>query len=303
MRIAFVGLGHMGGAMSLRLAEAGLDLSVFDLDAARAAPACASGARLAASVAEASGTADMLITMLPTPAAVEEVMLGAGGALEALPERALWIDMSTSAASIAERVRARGRARGIRVLDAPVAGMASGAAAGTLQIFVGGEAADLELARPILAHMGDPQRIFHVGAHGAGYAVKLMLNLLWFDQLVAIAEVLTIGVRAGVDLSVLRRALIASPANSTLMERDLVPLLENGDYETGFALALACKDLRLAVDLARAAGVPAEVSAVVEQLFTRARAQFGDDAGEMTPVRLYEEVAGVRLRLPHEPAG
>ena len=196
----------MGGAMSLRLAEAGLDLSVFDLDAARAAPACASGARLAASVAEASGTADMLITMLPTPAAVEEVMLGAGGALEALPERALWIDMSTSAASIAERGEPAAAHGAYGCSMPPWPAWASGAAAGTLQIFVGGEAADLELARPILAHMDDPQRIFHVGAHGAGYAVKLMLNLLWFDQLVAIAEVLTIGVRAGVDLSVLRRA-------------------------------------------------------------------------------------------------
>ena len=124
-----------------------------------------------------------------------------------------------------------------------------------------------------------------------------MLNLLWFDQLVAVAEVLTIGVRAGVDLAVLRRALLASPAASVLLERDLVPLLEQGDYESGFAMALACKDLRLAVDLARAAGVPAELSAVVEQLFTRARAQYGDEAGEMSPVRLYEDVAGLALRL------
>jgi 3-hydroxyisobutyrate dehydrogenase len=296
-RIAFVGLGHMGGPMSTRLARAGLDLTVFDLVAAAAAPAVDEGAVLAASAAAAAAAADVLITMLPTPAAVEEVMLGAGGTLAALPDGALWVDMSTSAPSVTERIRARGAGRGIRVLDAPVAGMASGAAAGTLQIFVGGDAADFARARPILEVMGDPERIFHVGAHGAGYAVKLMLNLLWFDQLVAITEVLTIGVRAGVGLSTLRRALVASPANSTLLERDLLPLFEDGDYESGFALALACKDLRLAVDLARSAGVPVELSAVVEQVFTRARALFGDDAGEMTPVRLYEEVAGLQLRL------
>jgi 3-hydroxyisobutyrate dehydrogenase len=297
-RIAFVGLGHMGGPMSRRLAEAGLDLTVFDLDAARAAPALERGARLAASVADAASGADVLITMLPTPAAVEEVMLGAGGALHALPAGALWIDMSTSSPAVAERVRTRGAGCGIRVVDAPVAGMSTGAAAGTLEVFAGGDAGDVEQARPILEHLGDPERIFHVGGHGAGYAVKLMLNLLWFDQLVAIAEVLTIGARAGVDLGVLHRALVEGPAASTLLARDLLPLLTRGDYEEGFSMALATKDLRLAVDLARSAGVPAELSAVVEQLFTRARAVFGDDAGEMTPVRLYEEAAGVRLRLP-----
>jgi 3-hydroxyisobutyrate dehydrogenase len=301
LRVAFVGLGHMGGPMSRRLAESGLDLTVFDLDPARAAPALAHGARLATSAAEAASGADVLVTMLPTPAAVQEVMLGAGDVLRALPDGALWIDMSTSSPEVAERVHARGAGRGIRVVDAPVAGMAAGAEAGTLEIFAGGDAADVERARPILARLGDPERIFHVGGRGAGYVVKLMLNLLWFDQLVAIAEVLTIGTRAGVDLGVLHTALVEGPTQSRLLARDLLPLLTRGDYEENFSLALATKDLRLAVDLARSGGVPAELSAVVEQVFTRARALFGDDAGEMTPVRLYEQTAGVALRLA-EPA-
>ena len=247
---------------------------------------------------DAARGAGVLITMLPTPGAVEDVMLGAGGALQALPAGALWIDMSTSSPDVAERVRARGAQNGLRALDAPVAGMATGADAGTLEIFVGGAAADVAQARPILEHLGDPERIFHVGGNGAGYVVKLMLNLLWFDQLVAIAEVLTIGTRAGVDLEVLHRSLVEGPTSSRLLARDLLPLLRDGEYEEGFSMALATKDLRLAVDLARSAGVPAELSAVVEQLFTRARAVYGDDAGEMTPVRLYEETAGVLLRLP-----
>jgi 3-hydroxyisobutyrate dehydrogenase len=101
---------------------------------------------------------------------------------------------------------------------------------------------------------------------------------------------------------VLHKALVEGPTSSRLLGRDLLPLLTRGDYEEGFSMALATKDLRLAVDLARAAGVPAELSAVVEQLFTRARAAYGDDAGEMTPVRLYEETAGVVLRLPADAA-
>ena len=299
MSVAFIGLGHMGGPMSRRLAEAGLDLTVFDLDPSRAGAALEHGARLAPSASVAAAGADVLITMLPTPAAVEDVMLGPGRAIAALPDGALWIDMSTSAPSIAECVRSLGAARGIRTLDAPVAGMSKGAESGTLDVFVGGDAADVQEARPILEVMGEPRRIIHVGPHGAGYVVKLMLNLLWFDQLVAIAEVLTIGVRAGVELPVLRRALVDSPANSVLLERDLEPLLRDGDYETGFAMALACKDMRLALELARSAGVPAEIGTVVEQLFARARARYGDDAGEMSPVRLYEDVADLVLRLPH----
>jgi 3-hydroxyisobutyrate dehydrogenase len=297
-KVAFIGLGHMGGPMSRRLAEAGLDLNVYDLDPMRAAPALESQARLAATAAAAARGAAVLITMLPTPAAVEEVMLGSGGVLAALPPGALWIDMSTSSPAVAERVRARGAGSDLHVLDAPVAGMSTGADSGTLEIFVGGDEADVTRARPILEHLGDPERIFHVGGNGAGYVVKLMLNLLWFDQLVAIAEVLTIGARAGVDLGVLHRSLVEGPTSSRLLASDLLPLLRDGEYEEGFSMALATKDLRLAVDLARSAGVPAELSAVVEQLFTRTRAVYGDDAGEMSPVRLYEEAAGVLLRLP-----
>jgi 3-hydroxyisobutyrate dehydrogenase len=146
--------------------------------------------------------------------------------------------------------------------------------------------------------MGDRERIMHVGPHGAGYTVKLMINLLWFAHLTATAEVLTVGVRAGVDLATLRRCLLASPAASNFLDRDVLSVLERGDYDDSFALALACKDLGLAVDLAREVGVPAEVSAVVEQIYRRARAQYGDHGGEMLPIKLLEDLTVTPLRLP-----
>jgi 3-hydroxyisobutyrate dehydrogenase len=124
-----------------------------------------------------------------------------------------------------------------------------------------------------------------------------MINQLWFSHLVATAEVLSVGVKAGVDLGVLRNALIASPANSNFLQNDVLSVLAAGDYDEGFAIALACKDLGLSVDLARSVGVPVEVSGLVEQIYRRARAQYGDRAGEMTPVKLYEELAGIDLRL------
>jgi 3-hydroxyisobutyrate dehydrogenase len=176
--------------------------------------------------------------------------------------------------------------------------MAKGAREGSLQIFVGGDAATYQRVRPVLEVMGDPQRIMRVGGHGAGYTVKLMINLLWFAHLVATTEVLTIGTRAGVDLAVLRDALLASPASSNFLRNDVLSVLADGDYDDSFAMALACKDLGLAVDLAGAVGVPAELSALVEQVYRRARAAYGDLAGEMSPVRLWEDLTGSPLRLP-----
>lgn len=111
---------------------------------------------------------------------------------------------------------------------------------------------------------------------------------------------LTVGVRAGVDLATLRQCLLASPAASNFLERDVLSVLERGDYDDSFALALACKDLGLAVDLARQTGVPAEVSALVEQIYRRALAQYGDGGGEMLPIRLLEDVTSTPLRLSPE---
>jgi 3-hydroxyisobutyrate dehydrogenase len=297
MKVGFVGLGHMGAPMSRNILAAGHDLVVYDLRREAAAALVAGGAAWAASPREAARDRDVAITMLPGPRQVEEVLLGPAGLLDGLPPGAVWIDMSTSVPAVANRVRAVAERRDIQVLDAPVSGMTSGAEAGSLQIFVGGRAGTYRRVRPLLEAMGDPERILHVGPHGAGYTVKLMINLLWFAHLTATAEVLSVGTAAGVDLAVLRRCLLASPAASHFLERDVLPVLFRGDYDESFTLALASTDLGLAVDLAREAGVPAELSALVEQIYRRARAQYGDDGGEMLPIKLLEDLTGTPLRI------
>jgi 3-hydroxyisobutyrate dehydrogenase len=298
MKVGFIGLGNMGLPMSRNILAAGHDLVVHDLRREAAAGLVADGAAWAASPRQAGAGRDVVITMLPAPGHVEQVLLGRRGLLGGLAAGAVWVDMSTSVPAVADRVRALAEPRGISVLDAPVSGMAAGAQAGTLQIFVGGSAGTYQRIRPLLAAMGDAERIVHAGPHGAGYTVKLMINLLWFAHLTATAEVLTVGVRAGVDLATLRRCLLASPAASNFLDRDVLSVLERGDYDDSFALALACKDLGLAVDLAREVGVPAEVSAVVEQIYRRARAQYGDRGGEMLPIKLLEDLTATPLRLP-----
>jgi 3-hydroxyisobutyrate dehydrogenase len=278
----------MGRHMARHLILAGHDVTVHDVRSEAALEHLDLGARWVDSPATCADGVDVLITMLPTPHVVEDVLLR-GGAAEALSPGALWIDMSTSTPAVARRVAEE-------VLDAR--GMARGAEAGLLQIVVGGDAGDFREVLPLLEILGDPEKILHVGAAGHGYTVKLMINLLWFCHLVAASEVLAVGVKAGVDLGVLRSALLASPAASHFLENDVLSVLTGGDYDDSFAMVLACKDLGLAVDLGRDAGVPAELSALVEQIFCRARAAYGDLAGEMSPIRLYETWAGQDFRLP-----
>ncbi|GLZ11613.1 3-hydroxyisobutyrate dehydrogenase [Actinomadura sp. NBRC 104425] len=298
MKIGFIGLGNMGGPMARNLLKAGYDLAVHDIRREAAEPHLRLGATWADAPAEAGKGRDAVITMLPTPRHVESVLLGPDGLLAAMEPGSVWIDMSTSVPEVADRVRALAAGRDVQVLDAPVSGMAAGARSGTLQIFVGGDRETYERVRPILHVLGDPERVIPVGGHGAGYTVKLMINLLWFAHLVATTEVLTIGTAAGVDLGVLREALLASPAASNFIDRDVLSVLRDGDYDESFALALACKDLGLAVDLARDVKVPAELSALVEQVYRRARRAYGDLAGEMAPMKLWEDLLGAPLRLP-----
>jgi 3-hydroxyisobutyrate dehydrogenase len=300
-RVAFIGLGHMGGHMCANVLAAGFAVTAFDLEPAALARAAAAGARPAAAVPDCVAGADVLITSLPGPPQVDAVLCGEGGAagaIAAMAPGALVIEMSTSSLEVGRRVQAAAATAGVAAIDAPVAGQTIGAQAGTLAIYVGGEDAAFARARPVLEAMGDPERIFHLGGPGSGYAVKLLLNLLWFIQSVATAEALTMGVRAGVDLDRLHAALVGSPANSNFLERDVLTVLDRGDYDEGFTMKLVTKDLGLAVDLARDVGVPVELSALVEQIHRRARAAYGDAAGEMSAIRLYEDLAGVELRWP-----
>jgi 3-hydroxyisobutyrate dehydrogenase len=300
-RVGFIGLGNMGAPMCGHLVRAGFDVTAYDIDGAALRRAVDAGARAGAAAAECARGVDAVITMLPAPPHVEAVLLGEGGVIAAMAPGSVAIEMSTSSRAVGERVVAAAATRGVDVLDAPVAGQSIGARAGTLAIYVGGEQPVFERALPLFEAMGDRERIFHLGPHGAGYTVKLLLNLMWFVQSVATGEVLSVGVRAGVPLDKLHGALVGSPANSNFLEHDVRMVLDDGDYDEAFPMRLVTKDLGLAVDLARDVGVPVELTGLVEQIHRRARATYGDDAGEISAIRLYEDLTGVRLRLPRDP--
>lgn len=293
--IGFIGLGNMGSPMVANLLRAGRDVTIFDLNEAAAEQHLANGARWAASPSDVAASVDVLITMLPGPRQVEDVLLRQGAAA-ALRDSAVWIDMSTSSPEIAALVEEQVlAARGIPRVDAPVSGMVRGATAGTLQIFVGATPEVFARVRPIFEILGANETIFHMGANGAGYVTKIVGNQLWFSHLVATAEVLTLGQKAGVDVELLRQTIAASPSSSKIIENDIQAVYE-GDYDEAFAVSLAAKDSGLAVSLGREFGVSVELSALVEQIYRRAALQFGPRAGEMSPVKLYEDLAGIKLR-------
>lgn len=294
-RIGFLGVGRMGLPMCAKLAGAGYAVTAGDLRAELEAAVTECGARWESTSAEVAGAADVLITMLPGPQEVQDAMLEPGAALDALTPGATWIDMSSSSPAVGRRIAERARARGVGVLDAPVGGGVAAAVAGKLALFVGGDAMLVERHRALLGVVGDPERILHVGGHGAGYTTKLLVNLLWFGQAVATAEALLLGRRAGIDLDVLREALASSAASSEFIRHDLEALF-NGDYLESFGLDRCVEELATVTALARESGVPFELSKLVERIHRRALARYGAVDGELLAVALLEEEAGVPLR-------
>jgi 3-hydroxyisobutyrate dehydrogenase len=238
-RISFIGLGHMGSHMCRNVTTAGHEVTAYDLDKRAVRAAARTGARPAKSLPECLEGAEILITSLPGPPQVRSVLCGPEGAIAQMNAGTLVIEMSTSSREVGREILSAARARHIDFVDAPVAGQTIRAEAGTLAIYAGGSKKAFARALHVLETMGDPMQVFHLGPSGSGYAVKLLLNLMWFMHSVATAEALTIGVQAGVDIERLHTALVHSPANSGFLERDVRMVLDRGDYDEGFAMKIS----------------------------------------------------------------
>jgi 3-hydroxyisobutyrate dehydrogenase len=274
MKIGFIGTGTMGQPMLANLVKKGFEVVAYDVVPAALDAAARLGAARAGSIREAAAASDLVITMLPSSANVEAAYLGADGIIDAPIAGRLCVDMSTIDPGTAQRVAARLNERQIRFLDAPVSGGAGGAAAGTLAIMVGGDARDLEEARPALAAMGS--NVIHVGAVGAGEVAKLCNNLISGSALIAVAEAFRIGEAFGVDPQILTNVIAKSSGATWVMEHmHPVPGIVDSaassrQYAPGFMTDLMAKDLALAVNAAREKRVPVAVAAAAQQLYRMA---------------------------------
>ncbi len=294
-QIGLVGVGRMGMPVCAALAGAGHEVLATDKRPALRAPVLACGAAWRDSPALAAAAADVLITVLPGPDEVHTAMLGANGALSTLTAGATWIDMTSNSPMAVRPIRELALERGVEVLDAPAGGGVQAARERRLHMFVGGDASLLEIHRPLLEILTGPGRIAHVGGPGAGYTVKLLVNLLWFGQAVATAEALLLGKRAGIDLEVLQETLNASAAASHFIGCDLQALFQ-GDYLTSFGLDGICQELAAVTELARHHQVPFELSSLIHRTYQQALARYGPADGELLAVALLEEQAGLDLR-------
>ena len=296
-RVAFLGLGRMGAPMAGRLSAAGHELVVWSRTGAHA-EALAGRAEVAASPAEAGGKVDVAITMLTDGGALEEVVLGRDGLVGGLGSGSLLIDMSTTGPGPARKVAGALGDHGVGFVDAPVAGSVGPAAEGTLAIMVGGTDEAVARARPILEVLGDPERTWHVGPVGAGQAAKLMLNLVLGGVTVAVAEGFILGRLLGLSpedaLEVLAGASVASQT-----VRSKGAKLRSGDYgDPGFRLALMHKDLRLAVEAARAGRANLPATERVAELYAGAKGRGLADQ-DYSAVAAY--LAGMAPQLDHDP--
>ena len=166
-----------------------------------------------------------------------------------------------------------------------------------LQIFVGGTTEHFEQQLPLFRALGGmPEQIYHAGPNGAGYGIKVLLNLLWFMYAAGTSEVLAIGSKLGLDLRVLQQALCASPSQSNFLQYDINSVFEAGNYDDGFTIDLVCKDIQLGIALGEKTGIDTKVAHIVEQLHQQALATYGPKSGEMSVVKLYEEAAGRLFR-------
>jgi 3-hydroxyisobutyrate dehydrogenase len=271
MKIAFIGLGNMGGPMALNLKKAGHTLSAFDLSAEACKKFAAEGLPIAASAAASVADAEVVISMLPASAHVEGLYLGSDGLLGKIAPGTLVIDSSTIAAATSRKVAEAGAARGIAVIDAPVSGGTGGAIAGTLTFMVGGAEADLERARPVLEKMG--ANIFHAGAAGAGQTAKICNNMLLGVLMIGTSEAIALGIANGLDPKVLSEIMRRSSGGNWALEKynplpgvmDDVPAARS--YAGGFGTDLMLKDLGLAQESAVAVHAATPLGALARSLY------------------------------------
>ena len=271
-RVAFIGLGNMGGPMAANLLKAGHPVRVFDLTPAAIEAAVAAGGVAATSAIDAVVDAEIVISMLPASRHVEGLYLDASsGLLPHIPAGALVIDCSTIAPATARKVADAAAKRGLAVIDAPVSGGTAGAAAGTLTFIVGGEAIALERARPILANMG--KNIFHVGANGAGQVAKLCNNMALGVIMAVTGEALALGVAHGLDAKVLSQMMAVSTGRSWATEvcNPWPGVLENAPasrgYTGGFGNDLMLKDLGLAAEAAMSVGASIPLGELARNMY------------------------------------
>lgn len=295
MKIGLIGIGELGIAVAKNTIRAGHDLLVFDLSADAVAKAVAHGAVAAESAAALAGSVEVVLTVLPNPPIIEDVMLGRGGVLAAMNPGTCWIDHSTNDRELLQRIEALASEKDVSVIEAPVTGGIPLAHDGCITVLAG--ATDEAFAKygHLLNAVGEP--VLHMGPVGSASVVKVMTNMLAFIHLWALNEGLMFGRAAGLKTGAVYEAIKNSCGNSFVAETEGVPIM-TGSYDYGFTMELAMKDQKLAEKIAAENGVPLLMGGLASQILQRGLTKYGPKAWSTGIGRLLEDEMGLDLRAP-----
>jgi 3-hydroxyisobutyrate dehydrogenase len=295
--VGFIGLGNMGGPVAGHIQRAGYPMVVYDLRGEATRALVARGATATNSPAELAGRSDVIITALPLPADVERVARDEDGIIRGIKPGSVFVDISTSPPSLIRRLEPLFRAKGASVLDAPVASGQPGAARGIHEVMVGGEPAIFERIKPIFSAFGD--QVLYVGPLGSGCICKLVHQMIGSSISQALAEGLSLGVKAGVEPRILwecvRRGMMG---RMHVLHYQVPQTVFRGRFETEtFPLKLLRKDVGLAMDLGKEFNVPLPLATIAEQILIAAMNRgWGDKAAYTVAFQLQEEAAQVQIR-------
>ena len=297
MKVGFIGVGTMGAFMASNLQAAGHALIVNDVRKDAAAPHLAAGAIWAATPREVARDAEVIFTSLPGPPEVEAVALGADGLISGMSRGAAFFDLSTNSPGLVRRLHAAFAEKGFHLLDAPVSGGPKGAKSRKLALWVGGERAVFDRFKPVLDAIGD--QAYYVGPIGAGSVAKLVHNCAGYAIQTALAEVFTMGVKAGVEPLGLWKAVRQGAGGRRRTFDGLIDQFLPGTFEPpAFSLKLAHKDVSLATALARELGVPMRIANLALDELTEALNRGWGARDSRVAMLLQEERAGVKIAVP-----
>ena len=296
--IGFIGLGTIGLPMAVNLIKAGYRMNVNDINPEPVAEMTRLGAKACETPAETAGDSDVIITMVPDAPDVEAVVLGDKGIVHGIKPGSIYMDMSTIDPGTTRKVGAAIRKKGAQMVDCPVARTVKEARAGKLAIMMGGDHADVEAVQPILNCLGDT--FTYCGPLGNGVAMKLVNNYIASCIIAANAEALSFGVKAGLKLEDIMRVVGNTFAGNRMLGELLPSKAFKGNFEPGFFTRLSLKDTRLALKMAKDAGVDTPVGSGVFETLNKTCAAGFDDDDLTSMLRLRERQAGVEVRLSED---
>ncbi len=298
MQVGFIGLGVMGGPMALNILKGGHSLTVYDLDPAAIRRLTQAGATEAKSPKEVGAASEVVVTMLPEPKHVREVVLGPNGVAQGMQQGGVVIDMSTIDPISSQEIAKELKASGIDMVDSPVGKTSEHAATGTLTLMVGGEPDVIARVKPVLDCMGN--ETYLCGSVGMGHAMKTTNNLLATTIMAANTEALAIGIRCGLTLELMMEVMKTTMANNAQLYVAMPKKAFKGDDAPGFMVKLACKDVRQAVALARAQGFEPHVGAACQKTLEEAMTKGFADRDTAALMRIREDQLGIKVRPASE---